>query len=189
MTRLATLRLPQTWRSQPRRLRTVRRERTDERHRVDPHHHQHRPHRAPATDNVGVAGYGVYNGGELVSTTAGTSGIVSGLTCGTNYTLAVDAFDGSGNSSAKSTAVMVSTLPCTDTSASDGCCDGADERRNGERHDQRGRQTATDAVGVTRVEFLRDGTVLGQDTTSPYSMSVNTTTVTNGSHTFRGPRL
>ena len=43
---------------------------------------------------------------------------------------------------------------------------------------------ATDAVGVTRVEFLRDGTVLGQDTTSPYSMSFNTTTVTNGSHTF-----
>ena len=72
---------------------------------------------APATDNVGVAGYGVYNGGELVDTTAGTSGIVSGLTCGTNYTLAVDAFDGSGNSSAKSTAVMVSTLPCADTSA------------------------------------------------------------------------
>ena len=43
---------------------------------------------------------------------------------------------------------------------------------------------ATDAVGVTRVEFLRDGTVFGQDTTSPYSISVNTTTVTNGSHTF-----
>ncbi len=48
---------------------------------------------APATDNVGVAGYGIYNGGELVNTTAGTTGIVSGLTCGTNYTLAVDAFD------------------------------------------------------------------------------------------------
>ena len=48
---------------------------------------------APATDNVGVAGYGIYNAGELVNTTAGTTGIVSGLTCGTNYTLAVDAFD------------------------------------------------------------------------------------------------
>ena len=56
---------------------------------------------APATDNVGVAGYGVYNGGDLVDTTAGTTGIVSGLTCGTNYTLAVDAFDGSGNVPAK----------------------------------------------------------------------------------------
>ena len=69
---------------------------------------------APATDNVGVAGYGIYNGADLVNTTAGTTGIVSGLTCGTNYTLAVDAFDASGNSSPKTT-IMVSTLPCTDT--------------------------------------------------------------------------
>ena len=69
---------------------------------------------APATDNVGVAGYGIYNGGELVNTTAGTTGIVSGLTCGTNYTLAVDAFDASGNTSPKTT-MMVSTLPCADT--------------------------------------------------------------------------
>ena len=69
---------------------------------------------APATDNVGVAGYGIYNGADLVDTTAGTTGIVSGLTCGTNYTLAVDAFDATGNSSPKTT-IMVSTLPCTDT--------------------------------------------------------------------------
>ena len=48
---------------------------------------------AAATDNVGVAGYGVYNGANLVQTTAGTTGIVSGLTCSTNYTLSVDAFD------------------------------------------------------------------------------------------------
>ena len=51
---------------------------------------------APATDNVGVAGYGIYKAGELVNTTTGTTGIVAGLICGTNYTLAVDAFDGSG---------------------------------------------------------------------------------------------
>ena len=44
--------------------------------------------------------------------------------------------------------------------------------------------TATDNVGVTKVEFLRDGVVYGQDTTAPYSMSLNTTTVTNGAHTF-----
>ena len=93
---------------------------------------------APATDSVGVAGYGIYNAGELVNTTAGTTGIVSGLTCGTNYTLAVDAFDATGNSSTK-TIVMVSTLPRVDTVRSDGHVDGADERRNGERHDQPGR--------------------------------------------------
>ena len=73
---------------------------------------------APATDNVGVAAYGIYNGANLIDTTAGTTGIISGLTCGTNYTLAVDAFDASGNSSPKTT-IMVSTLPCTDTTAAD----------------------------------------------------------------------
>ena len=71
---------------------------------------------APATDNVGVAAYGIYNGANLIDTTAGTTGIVSNLTCGTNYTLSVDAFDASGNSSPKTT-IMVSTLPCTDTTA------------------------------------------------------------------------
>ena len=48
---------------------------------------------APATDNIGVAAYGIYNGANLIDTTAGTTGIISDLTCGTNYTLAVDAFD------------------------------------------------------------------------------------------------
>ena len=37
---------------------------------------------------------------------------------------------------------------------------------------------------MTKVEFLRDGVMYGQDTTAPYSASLNTTTVTNGSHTF-----
>ncbi len=42
--------------------------------------------------------------------------------------------------------------------------------------------TASDNVGVARVEFLVDGAVLSSDTTSPYSASWNTTTATNGAH-------
>ena len=94
---------------------------------------------APATDNVGVAGYGIYNAGELVNTTAGTTGIVSGLTCGTNYTLAVDAFDATGNCSPKTT-VMVSTLSVRRYYGTDGDGDRPDERSTVERHDQRGGQ-------------------------------------------------
>ena len=41
-------------------------------------------------------------------------GIFSGLTCNTNYTLAVDAVDAAGNRSAKAT-VMVATTACADT--------------------------------------------------------------------------
>ena len=42
--------------------------------------------------------------------------------------------------------------------------------------------TATDNVGVTKVEFLVDGVVKGTDTTSPYAYRWGTTTYTNGFH-------
>ena len=42
---------------------------------------------------------------------------------------------------------------------------------------------AADNVGVVGVQFFVDGNALGaEDTTSPYSVSWNTTTVVNGSH-------
>ena len=42
--------------------------------------------------------------------------------------------------------------------------------------------TASDNVGVTNVEFYVDGVLKGADNTSPYSMTLNSTTLTNGSH-------
>jgi chitodextrinase len=71
---------------------------------------------APATDNVGVAGYGVYRSGTLVATTSATSFTLSALTCGTTYTAAVDAFDAAGNRSTPSP-VTVATKACADTQA------------------------------------------------------------------------
>ncbi|MEP7154423.1 MAG: Ig-like domain-containing protein [Betaproteobacteria bacterium] len=44
--------------------------------------------------------------------------------------------------------------------------------------------TASDAVGVTKVEFYVDGVLKGTDTTSPYSFAFNSTTVANGSHSL-----
>jgi chitodextrinase len=67
-----------------------------------------------STDNVGVTGYGLYRGGTQVGTSSGTTWIFSGLTCNTNYTLAVDAYDAAGNRSAK-VSLMVSTTACPDT--------------------------------------------------------------------------
>ncbi len=137
---------------------------------------------APATDNTGVAGYGIYNAGELVNTTTGTTGIVSNLTCATNYTLAVDAFDATGNSSTKTT-VMVSTQPCTDTTpptvtltsptSSSTITATVNTSAN-----------AADNVGVARVDFFRDGVSSGSDTSSPYTIPLDTTTIANGSHTL-----
>jgi len=44
---------------------------------------------------------------------------------------------------------------------------------------------ATDDVGVTRVEFWRNGSsLLGTDTTAPYSVSLDTTSLADGLHSF-----
>ncbi len=43
---------------------------------------------------------------------------------------------------------------------------------------------ASDNVGVTNVEFYRGTTLIGSDSTSPYSVSWDTTTVTNGSYSL-----
>ena len=71
---------------------------------------------AASSDNVGVSGYGVYSNGTLVGSPTSTSYTLSGLTCGTSYTVAVDAVDAAGNRSAKAT-VSASTAACPDTQA------------------------------------------------------------------------
>jgi chitodextrinase len=124
---------------------------------------------AAASDNTGVAGYRLYNGATVAQTTAGTTGIVGGLACGTNYTLAVDAFDASGNSSPKAT-VMVSTLPCADTTPP--------TQPSNLRLTSATTTTATlawnaatDNVGVTSYDVLRAGTKVGSASTTSYVMN------------------
>lgn len=44
--------------------------------------------------------------------------------------------------------------------------------------------TATDNVGVSKVEFHVDGSLKGSDTSSPYSLALNSTSLANGSHSL-----
>jgi hypothetical protein len=44
--------------------------------------------------------------------------------------------------------------------------------------------TATDNVGVTKVEFYIDGALVGTDTTSPYSVTYNSALLANGTHSL-----
>jgi hypothetical protein len=44
--------------------------------------------------------------------------------------------------------------------------------------------TASDNVGVSKVEFYVDGALKGTDTTAAYSMTLDSTTLANGSHTL-----
>jgi len=46
--------------------------------------------------------------------------------------------------------------------------------------------TATDNTGVTKVEFYVDNELKGTDTTSPYSMTLDSLTLTEGNHTLMG---
>jgi hypothetical protein len=64
-----------------------------------------------STDNTGVRGYGIYRNGVLVNTVAKNvlSYSDTKLTPSTNYVYEVDAFDGSGNHSALSTAKSATT--------------------------------------------------------------------------------
>ena len=66
---------------------------------------------SPASDDVGVAGYGLYQNGTLVGATTLLAATVSGLGCGKSYALAVDAYDAAGNRSTK-TSLTVATSSC-----------------------------------------------------------------------------
>ena len=70
----------------------------------------------PARDNGAVAGYGVYVNDQIQSTTDKPTAVVSGLRCGTSYSLAVDAFDAAQNRSDRTDpTIVVSTAACVDT--------------------------------------------------------------------------
>ncbi|MEU3644635.1 lytic polysaccharide monooxygenase [Lentzea sp. NPDC034063] len=62
-----------------------------------------------STDNIGVTGYRVYNGSQVVATSATNSVTVTGLTADTQYSLTVVATDSAGNASTASSAVAVRT--------------------------------------------------------------------------------
>jgi chitodextrinase len=66
---------------------------------------------ASSSDDRAVTGYGVYRSGVKVADTADHSFTLTGLTCATNYTLGVDAYDAAGNRSSQ-TAINASTLAC-----------------------------------------------------------------------------
>ena len=64
-----------------------------------------------SSDNVGVTGYGKYKDGTLISSGTGTTYTYSGLTCGTKYVLAVDAYDAAGNRSGAAS-INATTTAC-----------------------------------------------------------------------------
>src|SRR5438034_258373 len=137
-----------------------------------------------SSDNVGVSGYRVYRGGTQIATRSTTSFANTGLSASTTYSYTVAAYDAAGNLSAPSGSARVTTPVPPDTtpptvsitSPVSGATVGGTTSVTA---------SASDNIGVVGVQFLLDGANLGvEDAAAPYSVSWNTTTASNGSHTL-----
>jgi hypothetical protein len=140
---------------------------------------------ASASDNVGVTKVELYVDGSLNSIdTASPYSFSLNTTSLTNapHTLYTKAYDAAGNVRQSSTVTVTvnnvavdSTLPTSViTSPISGTVSGTTTVA----------ATASDNVGVTKVELYVDGALYGTDTTSPYSFSWDTTSQTNGSRSL-----
>ena len=130
-----------------------------------------------------MTGYNVYIGTTKVASPGTTSYTFSSLTCGTTYTLGVEALDAAGNTSSVSS-LAASSGSCPDTTpptvsltapaAGSSIAGTVTVTAN-----------ATDAGGVGSVRFTLDGTSLGAvDTTAPYQVAWDTTMFADGTHTL-----
>ena len=123
-----------------------------------------------STDNVGVAGYGLYRNGSSTGSTGSLSSTFSGLTCGTSYTLGVDAYDAAGNRSTR-TNLTTSTSACpppADTQAPSvptAMAFGA----IGQTTVALAWNASTDNVAVTGYRLFRDGTSVATVSTPGYT--------------------
>lgn len=141
---------------------------------------------ATASDDVGVSKVEFYINSSLVATdmtsTYGITWDSTGVANG-SYTLTAKAYDAANNVTTSSTVtVTVSnavadvtkptvsvTAPITATTVNGNVTFSA---------------TAADNVGVARVEFSVDGTLKNTDSAAPFTTTIDTTTLTNASHTF-----
>jgi len=123
-----------------------------------------------ATDNVGVTGYGTYLGATSKGTTAATSTTISGLACGTAYTVGVDAADAAANRSAKAT-ISATTAACPiDTQAPSAPGNLAAANVTGNSIDLKW-SASTDDTAVTGYALYRDGIKVGTATSTSFGFT------------------
>jgi chitodextrinase len=127
-----------------------------------------------SSDNVGVAGYDLLLNGTRIGTTTGTSYTFPALACGTGYTLGVDAYDGSGNTSSQ-TSVTASTASCGGPAPPDAF---PPTNPAGLRITNTTQSTvalswnaSTDNVGVAGYDAFRDGSKVGTTSATTYTFT------------------
>lgn len=119
-----------------------------------------------STDNVGVTGYDIFRDGSLLASVTGTTYTATGLTASTTYSFFVRAKDAAGNISANSNTVSVTTsnAPAPDTIAPTAPTLSASGTT--QTSTNLSWSGATDNVGVTGYDVLRNGTIIGSTTTA-----------------------
>ena len=131
-----------------------------------------------STDDVGVTGYGLYVGGIRIDTTSQTSYAFSGLSCASNYTLGVDAYDAAGNRSPVSTLIVTTSAcpapppppPSGDTSPPTAPTN-LSQSASTTSSVTASWTASTDNVGVTGYDVLVDGTQSGTTATTSYTVT------------------
>lgn len=135
---------------------------------------------ASASDNVGVTNVEFYVDGVLKgSDNTSPYSITLDSTTLTNgsHALTAKAYDAAGNSTLSTatnfTVSNTDSIPPTVSAAEAGTSGTITFTAN-----------ASDNVGVSKVEFYVDTVLKGTDTTSPFSMTLDSTTLSNGSHSL-----
>ena len=139
---------------------------------------------ATASDDVGVTKVEFYVDGVLKGTdeTSPYSMTLDSktLTNNTPHILVAKAYDAAGNMGMSTPVTFTVNNPGEDTppviSVSESGTSGTITFS----------ATATDNIGVTKVEFYVDNTLKGTDTTLPYSMMLDSLTLSEGDHTLMG---
>ncbi len=138
---------------------------------------------ATASDNVGTSKVEFYVNGVLKATDTATPYVYSwntaSLTSG-SYTLLAKAYDAAGNVG-QSSAVSVSLVNDTTTPTVSMTAPGTNSTLSGTVTIS---ATASDNVGVSKVEFYKDGALLYAGNVAPFSYSWNTMSVSNGSYSL-----
>ncbi|WP_133500732.1 Ig-like domain-containing protein [Cognatilysobacter terrigena] len=137
---------------------------------------------ATASDNVGVSKVEFYVDGALKGTdTSSPYSMTLNSTTLTNgsHTLVAKAYDAAGNVGSSSSVAFSVSNASSDTTAPT-----VSASESGASGTITLSATASDNVGVSKVEFYVDSALKGTDTSSPYSVTLDSTTLANGSHTL-----
>lgn len=123
-----------------------------------------------STDAVGVEGYKVYLNGTLFNTTTKTNISITGLNPGETHSVAVLAFDATGNESNKSSSLSVTTLLQTDSQAPNAPTNLSAPVISGDSVTLTW-SASTDDSGVTTYTVYQNGEAIGTTTLTTYQIT------------------